>query len=384
MHHELAFPQLAEREFRRLPDFLNLKNLLLLLRVKLLTKHYHNMRHYFSDSRLKAAFTFQDMYLSLSPYEASATYSLLQYAEFADGVWFPMGGMYRLVEALTNIGENLGAQFMFKTPVVQINVEGSRATGVTLADGRRIKADIVVANADLPYVYRHLLPDDGMAGRLERKQYTCSTVMFYWGVDKQYPQFEAHNLFFVDNYRQCLDRILKEFTLPDEPIFYLHAPVRIDPSLAPEGQDTLVVVIPTGHIDDSAGQDWAAIQQRARQLVLQRLAQLGAADLEEHIKFEVCYTPRDWLSRYNLAKGSTFGLGHNLFQMAYLRPRNRHARYRNLYFVGASTHPGSGLPAVLLSARFAAERVLEDAGLPEPAFIMPTRTELRRDPVEMR
>jgi phytoene desaturase len=273
---------------------------------------------------------------------------------------------------------------MYNCPVDRINVDGRQATGVTLADGRQMAADIVVANADLPYVYRHLLPDEGMAERLERKNYTCSTVMFYWGVDKQYPQLEAHNLFFVDNYRQCLDRILRDHTLPDEPIFYLHTPVRIDPSLAPDGHDTLVVVIPVGHLDDNAGQDWAAIQQRARQLVLQRLAQIGAADLEEHIKFEVCYTPRDWQSRYNLAKGSTFGLGHNLLQMAYLRPRNRHARYRNLYFAGASTHPGSGLPAVLLSARFATERVLEDAGVPESDLVTATTARLRRDPVEMR
>jgi phytoene desaturase len=384
LHHKLGFAHLAGREFRSLPDFLNLRNLLLMFRVKLLVKHYANMANYFGDARLKAAFTFQDMYLSLSPYEASATYSLLQYAEFADGVWFPMGGMYRLIESLASIAEKLGVRFMYNCPVDRINVDGRQATGVTLADGRQMAADIVVANADLPYVYRHLLPDEGMAERLERKNYTCSTVMFYWGVDKQYPQLEAHNLFFVDNYRQCLDRILRDHTLPDEPIFYLHTPVRIDPSLAPDGHDTLVVVIPVGHLDDNAGQDWAAIQQRARQLVLQRLAQIGAADLEEHIKFEVCYTPRDWQSRYNLAKGSTFGLGHNLLQMAYLRPRNRHARYRNLYFAGASTHPGSGLPAVLLSARFATERVLEDAGVPESDLVTATTARLRRDPVEMR
>jgi phytoene desaturase len=342
------------------------------------------MRNYFSDSRLKAAFTFQDMYLSLSPYEASATYSLLQYAEFADGVWFPMGGMYRLIEALTSIFENLGGKFLYNAPVVQINLNGQRATGVTLADGRQMAADIVVANADLPYVYRHLLPDEGMAARLDRKKYTCSTLMFFWGIDKQYPQLEAHNLFFVDSYRQCLDRILRDLSFPDEPIFYLHAPVRIDPSLAPRDHDTLVVVIPVGHLDDSVAQDWDAIKQRARQQILRRLAVIGAADLEEHIKFEMSYTPRDWQSRYNLAKGATFGLGHNLLQMAYLRPRNRHARYRNLYFVGASTHPGSGLPAVLLSARFASERVLEDVGAPEPGLVVPTRAELRREPVEMR
>jgi phytoene desaturase len=273
--------------------------------------------------------------------------------------------MYRLVEALTGIAERSGARLMYSAPVERININGRRAAGVTLADGRQMQADIVVANADLPYVYRSLLPNDGTAKRLARKRYTCSTVMFYWGVDKQYPQFGPHNLFLADDYRQSLDRVLKDHTLPDEPTFYMHTPVRIDPSLAPEGQDTLVVVVPVGHINDAAPQDWAAIRKRARQLVLERLAQIGAHDLEEHIKFEVSYTPRDWLNRYNLVKGSTLGLGHNTMQMAYLRPSHRHARYRNLYFVGASTHPGSGLPAVLLSARFATERVLQDAGQPE-------------------
>ncbi|NIV39241.1 MAG: phytoene desaturase, partial [Anaerolineae bacterium] len=130
-----------------------------------------------------------------------------------------------------------------------------------------------------------------------------------------------------------------------------------------EGQDTLTVVVPVGHIDDASqngdAQDWNAMQQRARRYVLQRLAELGVSDLEEQIKFEVSYTPPDWQSRYNLTKGSSYGLSHSLLQMGYLRPQNRHARYRNLYFVGASTHPGAGLPTVLLSARLATERILE-------------------------
>jgi phytoene desaturase len=362
MQYRLAFPNLAGRNFTTLAQFLSPRNLLLLLRIKLLTRHYDSMGNYFKDRRLKAAFTFQDMYLSLSPYEAPAMYSLMQYTELADGIWFPMGGMYRLVEALTGIAEANGVRFVYNAPVERINIDGRRTAGVTLADGRQMQADVVVANADLPYVYRSLLPDDGAARRLERKRYTCSTVMFYWGVDRQYPQFGPHNLFLADDYRQSLDRVLKDHILPDEPTFYMHTPVSIDSSLAPEGQDTLVVVMPVGHMNDTVPQDWDAIQRRARQLVLQRLAQIGADDLENHIKFEVSFMPRDWLSRYNLVKGSTLGLGHNTMQMAYLRPSHRHARYRNLYFVGASTHPGSGLPAVLLSARFATERVLQDAG----------------------
>jgi phytoene desaturase len=372
--YTLGLPHLAERSFHNLRDFFSFLLRVPLFGTKLLTTHHDNIGQYFNDDRLKPAFTFQDMYLSLSPFEAPAIYSLLQYAEFSGGVWLPMGGMYRVVEALVGIAEKWGARFIYQAPVKQINVVSQQATGVTLADGRQIESDIVVANADLPYVYRSLLPDDGMAERLDRKEYTCSTLMFHWGVDKQYPQFGSHNLFVPANYRHTLDRILKDLTLPEELTFYIHTPVHIDPSMAPEGQDTLIVIVPVGHINDAAPQDWPAIQKQARRLVLQRLARIGVHDLEEHMKFEVSYTPSDWLSRYNLTKGSTLGLAHNLMQMGLFRPRNRHARYRNLYFVGASTHPGSGVPTVLLSARFAAERILQDAGVPRVASTMARAT----------
>jgi phytoene dehydrogenase-like protein len=142
-----------------------------------------------------------------------------------------------------------------------------------------------------------------------------------------------------------------------------------------------------GHIDDAAPQgrapqNWEAIQQRARQHVLQRLADVGIADLEDHIKFEVSYTPPDWRDRYNLTKGSTLGLAHTLTQMGYLRPRNRHARYRNLYFVGASTHPGNGVATVLISARLTTERILQDAGLPRTALEATPAAPVQRYTVE--
>ncbi len=369
-HYKLSLTHLVKRNFCSPPEFFNLKNLLLLFRLKALVKHYHRIGSYFDDPRLKAAFTFQNMYMGLSPYQAPATYSFLQYTELADGVWFPTGGMYRVTEALKGIAERWGVRFLYNTPVHRINVDGRRATGVTLADGRQIEADILVANADLIYVYRYLLPDDGAPERLERRKHGCSALMFYWGLDKSYPQLGPHNLFLAGDYRQSFDPIFEDLTLPTDPSFYLHAPVNIDRSLAPEGGDTLMVAIPVGHINEAAPQEWAAIQSRARRVVLERLAKIGLTDLEQHIKFEVTYTPRDWRSRYNLTKGSCHGLGHNLKQMGYLRPHNRHERYRNLYFVGASTHPGTGLPTVLVSARLTSQRILHDVGVPRPVSIM--------------
>jgi phytoene desaturase len=187
--------------------------------------------------------------------------------------------------------------------------------------------------------------------------------MFFWGVDKHYRQLETNNLFFGGDYRQSFSCIIDDHALPESPSFYMHAPVRADPSMAPEGQDSLTVIVPVGHINDDYPQDWPAIQKTAKEFVLQRLARIGIVDLEKHIKFELSITPLDWQSRYNLVKGSTHGLSHSLLQMGYLRPRNRHKNLRNLYFVGASTHPGTGLPTVLLSAKLTAERILEDSGI---------------------
>jgi phytoene dehydrogenase-like protein len=148
--------------------------------------------------------------------------------------------------------------------------------------------------------------------------------------------------------------------MPEEPNFYIHVPTRMDATAAPEGCDTLYAAVPVGHISLQNPQDWPGIQARARAIILNRFAQVGMADLETHIKVEAGFSPPDWQHRYNLTRGSAHGLSHKLTQMAYFRPHNRHSHYRNLYFVGASTHPGTGVPTVLVSARLTAQRILED------------------------
>ncbi|HXZ05690.1 MAG TPA: phytoene desaturase family protein [Ktedonobacteraceae bacterium] len=363
--YHLCLQRFVGRNFYHFTEYFSLQNLPLLIKLKALVKHYDNIGHYFHDSHLKAAFTFQNMYLGLSPFDAPATYSLVQYTELAEGVWYPRGGIYRVIESLASVAEDLGVNFMYNTPVQQIEVDGNRATGVVLQDGSRLSADVIVANADLPYVYSHLLPDSAEAHRLERLKYTCSAIMFYWGVDRLYPQLGTHNVFLADDYRTSFDRIFHDHLLPDEPSFYVHAPARTDSSAAPIGQDTLMVLVPAGHLDAGTAQDWDTLLARARSAVIHRLAaSTGIVDLEQHLKCEVSYTPRDWLSLFNLAKGAAFGLSHNFMQVGFLRPHNRHQQYSNLYFVGSSTHPGTGLPMVLLSARLTTERILKENSIP--------------------
>ncbi len=197
---------------------------------------------------------------------------------------------------------------------------------------------------------------------MANKQFSCSVVSFFWGVDKTYPALGAHTLFLADDYRANFDSINRDRTIPDHPSLYVHAPTRLDPSFAPPGEDTLIGIVPVGHLDPSNERDWKDLRDQARQAVFGKLKLLGITDLEDHLKFETNYTPLSWRKRYNLMNGATHGLSHTLTQLGYLRPRNRHPRYHNLYFVGASTHPGTGVPTALISARLVAERINDDLG----------------------
>jgi phytoene desaturase len=359
-HYHLGMDRLVNRDFRRAFDFFTPSNLSLLFRLKPLINHYRNMSTYFDDPRLKAAFTFQDVYMGLSPFEAPATFSMMPYTELAHGVWYPKGGMYRVVEALMEIARQAGVEFEFNAAVERIDVNGDQARGVVLTDGRYLKADAILANADLPYVYKDLLPEDDLADRMAHKRFSCSVISFFWGVDKTYETLGPHTLFLADDYRENFESIIRDLNLPANPSLYVHAPARLDPSMSPLGEDTLTAIVPVGHLSDNGEQDWAELRDQARKQVFRRLATLGVADLEAHLKFEVNYTPLSWRKRYNLMKGSTHGLCHNLTQLGYFRPCNKHPHYKNLYFVGASTHPGTGVPTALVSARLAAQRIKDD------------------------
>ncbi|MBP1702005.1 MAG: Phytoene desaturase [Chloroflexi bacterium] len=358
-HYHLSMERLIYPDFRKPTDFFKPANLPLLYQVKPLVKHYANMSRYFDDPRLKAAFTFQDVYMGLSPFEAPATFSMMPYTELAHGVWYPKGGMYQLVEALATLTREAGVEFIFNTAVEHIDVQGRHARGV-IVDGQQLAADAVLANADLPYVVQNLLPPDGQVKKMAHKRYSCSVVSFFWGVDKPYETLKPHTLFLADDFRANFESIIRDLSLPANPSLYIHAPTRLDSSMAPPGQDTLIAIVPVGHISENGDQDWAAIRDQARQDVFQRLRSLGIHDLEEHIKFEINFTPLSWRKRYNLLKGSTHGLCHNLTQLGYFRPDYSHPSIHNLYFVGASTRPGTGMPTVMVSGRQSARRILDD------------------------
>jgi phytoene dehydrogenase-like protein len=158
--------------------------------------------------------------------------------------------------------------------------------------------------------------------------------------------------------RLGLNKIFRDKSVTADPSFYLYSPVTIDPSAAPKGQDSLSVVVPAGYIHRKNEKEWTQIKQMVRAGVIARLKKEGMEDIEEHIKFEICYLPKTWETGVNVVRGSVFGsISHNIFQMGFFRPHNRHARYKNLYFAGGSTHPGNGVPLVLMSAQLTTQRI---------------------------
>jgi phytoene desaturase len=351
--------KLIGRNFDNIFQFANFRNVGMLIKLKTYISNYRYVKKFFRNTHLRMAYTFQNIYVGQSPFNSPALFSMVPAAELTEGSFFPEGGMFSIVEKLLSAAKSSGVQFIYNRAVNKIIVNGKMADSIILEDGSEIKADIIVANADLPYVYRKLLPAKGRSRRLDRMKYSCSAICYHWGLDKVYPQLGHHSVFLSDGFRDGMDKIFIDKSISDQPSFYVHAPTRTDLSAAPENQDTLSFIVGAGHVDKMKKQDWEKLKKSTRAALILRLKQVGLDDIEEHIKFEICYTPENWESTCNISRGSVFGsLAHNIFQMGYFRPHNQHSRYKNLYFVGSSTHPGNGIPNVLLSAKLTAERIL--------------------------
>jgi len=356
-----SYKNLLSRNFYSLFEFTTFANMMMLVRLKTYLKHAAFIRSFFKNKNLQQAFTFQNIYVGQSPLTAPALFSMLPATEMIEGALFPIGGMHQIALKLEFAAKDAGVKFIYNKSVEKIETDGNRAKQLVFSDGTTIKSDLIVVNADLPYAYRDLLPDKNISASLDRKTYSCSAIVFHWGLSKPYPQFEHHSIFLSKDYAKSLEAIFDHYSLSTNPSFYIHAPVRTDPTAAPTGEDSVSVIVPIGHLDEKNPQNWEELKNMARAEVLKRLAQEGFSDLNDHIKFEICYTPAAWKSIYNVSHGSVFGsIGHKIMQMGYFRPHNRHDHYRNLYFVGGSTHPGNGVPLVLLSAKLTSERILKE------------------------
>ncbi len=328
---------------------LNPSYLSLLPRIDPFRSFWACAKRFFKSDRLAYAFTFESMFMGVSPFQAPAFYSVITYSDHTQKIAHPMGGMYMLPKALERLAQEKGVKIAYDDEVTSITQKSDGLSLVTTSGAHTF--DRVIANADLPHTKRDLcgLP-------LPRYTYSCSVFLVYLGMKKKIPGLEHHNLFFARD----LDKNMKEiFTMnvtPADPSFYVHVPTVTDPSLAPPEKDILYILIPVANLTKSP-EDIHQHDERLRALVIDRISRLTGENIEALIEVEHRFYPEDFIGRYNILYGATFGLAHNLMQSAFFRPPNYEPSLKGLFYAGASAQPGGGLPVVLASSKIAADLV---------------------------
>jgi phytoene desaturase len=359
---EIAFSTFLARTFDGPRSMMRPDALLGVLKSRSYKSLYSVVSGLVADERVRMALTFQTMYLGLSPFEGPALFGLLPYTEIVDGIWHTAGGLSSISRALAGLAVRCGANIAYGRGVRRIDVDasGTRARGVTLEDGERVEADVVLVNADLPYAYRELLGRPLRRG----KKFTSSGFMLFLGCDRTWDSVLHHNVLFGKNYRASFDDLFVRGRVPDDPSFYVAHPARNDESMAPVGKSAIYVLMPVPHlpIKGGAGPDWndGGTRKKLRDHVIARLERTIAPGIERAIEVEHTMTPLDWRKRFSLEHGSAFGLSHTLDQVGGMRPPNRDPETSNLYFVGASTQPATGIPNVLIGAELVSRRIAKE------------------------
>lgn len=335
------------------------------LKLNALLPAYANVKRFFKDERSRFTFSFHPLFIGGNPFRAPSVYQMIPYLEREGGVWFTKGGMYTVVQAFEKLLLELGGEIRTNSPVDEILVENGRATGV-VSNGTQVFADGVISNADWMHTNRDLL--NGAPRRkwktekLGKVGYSMGAYLLYLGVKKQYPQLRHHTLILSPRYRGLVRDIFDNKVLPDDFSMYLHVPTRTDPGMAPEGSESMYVLIPVANLE--SGIDWNTMAGPYTEKVLDFLEKdFGLTDLRKNIEVMETYTPSDFLRDRNSHLGSAWGVEPKLTQTANFRPHNRHEDINHLYLVGASTHPGAGLPGVMLTAKTTEALVTEDLPL---------------------
>jgi phytoene desaturase len=325
------------------------------------TLHSRVAKH-FSDERLRTVMSFHPLLIGGNPFAVTCVYALITALEQKWGVHWAMGGTGQLIQGMAGLLARQGAQVRLNVKVAEILVEDRRATGVALASGERIAADIVVSNGDVSWTYKNLVPARHRRhwtdARIERGRYSMSLFVWYFGTRRQYGEVPHHMMLLGPRYQELLRDIFDRHVLAEDFSLYLHRPTATDPSMAPPGCDTFYALAPVPHMD--SGTDWRAQAEEFRRRIARRLDATVLPGFEAEIVESLVTTPQDFHDRLLSHKGAAFGLEPRLTQSAWFRPHNRSEDVRGLYMVGAGTHPGAGIPGVLSSAK-ALDSVIPDA-----------------------
>jgi len=349
--YDVGFTQLAHTPFHDVAFML--RQVPHLLRLRAYNSVWTMVSRFLKDDRLRRAFTIQPLLVGGNPYDTTSVYGMINHLERQGGVWFAMGGTGALVDAFTKLMLEEGIEIETGVTVERILVEGGRAAGIAYEGGRTERADVVVSNVDPVRLYRDLLPP-GTAGRLPRLRSRASALsmglyVLFFGADRQWPEVAHHAVWFSERHRELLADIFHRKRLAEDFSLYLHRPTATDPSFAPPGCDSFYVLCPVPNL--RADIDWDIEGPRLRDRIVAALDGSILPGLKGAIRSEFAMTPVDFERDYLSEAGAGFSLSPIFRQSAWFRFHNRGEGVRDLYLVGAGTHPGAGLPGVVSSAK---------------------------------
>ena len=361
-----GFVELADQPFLRFMDMVRVAPDLISL------QSYKNVYSYVSqfvkDEFLRRCFSFHPLLVGGNPFDTTSIYAMIHYLEREWGVHYAMGGTGSIVKGMVRLIEELGGTIHLNTEVKRIRIDGGRRVeGLELQDERFVPADAVISNGDVAWTYRHMIDSEHRKTYTDRKidrlKYSMSLFVLYFGTDRRYNNsgLKHHNIILSKRYERLLSDIFNKKKLADDFSLYLHMPTYTDPSLAPEGGETFYVLSPVPHLDGNT--DWRDMAEPYGDKILKFLEENYLPDLSKHIKARLHIDPLHFQDTLNSYKGSAFSIQPLLTQSAWFRPHNRSEEFPNLYFVGAGTHPGAGLPGVLSSSIIAENLVKQDLPL---------------------
>ncbi|MCC7229191.1 MAG: phytoene desaturase [Fimbriimonadaceae bacterium] len=348
-----SIPNFVEKNYNSPLDFFGPSSLAKVVRHRMLANLSKRIAKYIEHPKLRMLFSFQTMYLGLSPFESPWVYATLIYMEFGEGIWYPQGGVVEIARSIARLAEARGVKIHRNSPVSSI-----QGRLVMLESGESVEADVILCNADLPYAERELVRSPGKAPKSGKLKSSCSAFMIYCDYEGSLPELRHHNVFFGSDFADNQDCIFNRRLLPEDPAFYVCISKRSEASVAPEGHENLMVLVPCPNLD-RPWSDQDAVELREK--VYGRLGREVGFE-PSRVRGVKTWSPEVWRSALNLDRGAAFGLSHHFNQSAYFRPANRSKSNPNLYFVGASTIPGNGMPMVLISADLAVQRILEGVG----------------------
>lgn len=353
--YEIAEKTFLAHSLNDLPKLLRpkyLKDLLAISSLKTLAAHN---KDYFQSAKLQQLFNRFATYNGSSPFQTPATFALVPFVEFGLGAWYVRGGIYEIPKALARLAAELNIKIKTNCAVEKIITENEKAVGVQLETGEILPSDFVVANSDAIETYRNLLDKKFFNRKLDRREPSCSGFVLLLGVKKKYSQLAHHNIFFSDDYRAEFDALFRDLRPAQNPTIYICATSVTDETQSPENCENLFVLVNAPYTSDKT--DWKTEAKKYRDLIVKKLENFGLEGLEKSIEFEQIITPEDFELKYRTNRGSIYGVSSNGIFSAFLRVPNQSRQIKNLYFVGGATHPGGGMPLVLLSGKMACELI---------------------------